>query len=99
MTGLPASLLVAGAKSVIASLWPVNDTATAYLMLCFYDIWEGGGGKETNPSTALAEARAKLRKANSKDIRNRLGDVKLPTNAQPFSDPIYTNAFQCFGSW
>jgi tetratricopeptide (TPR) repeat protein len=31
-TGLPASLLVAGAKSVIATLWPVHDSATALFM-------------------------------------------------------------------
>ena len=99
MTGLPASLLVAGAKSVIASLWPVNDTATAYLMQCFYDIWEGGTGEEPSPSASLAHARLKLRNANPKTIRNRLGDVKLPEGSRPFSDPIYTDAFQCFGSW
>jgi len=99
MTGLPTSLLVAGAKSVIASLWPVNDTATAYLMLCFYDIWEGGAGKEVSPSAALAQARLKLKAADPEEIRNRLGDVNLPGNSRPFSGSIYADAFQCFGSW
>lgn len=99
MTGLPTSLLVAGAKSVIASLWPVNDTATAYLMTCFYDIWEGGGGKEADLSTALAGARMKLRTATADEIKNRLPDANVPPGAQPFSDPTYTDAFQCFGSW
>jgi len=99
MTGLPTSLLVAGAKSVIASLWPVNDAATAYLMECFYDIWEGGTGEEASPSAALSQARQKLRNADPMMIRNRLGNVNLPGNSRPFSESIYADAFQCFGSW
>jgi len=98
MTGLPTSLLVAGAKSVIASLWPVNDTATAYLMHCFYEIWEGGVGKEPSASAALAHARLKLQTADHDEIGFRLGTIKLPEQFLPFSDPIYTDAFQCFGS-
>jgi tetratricopeptide (TPR) repeat protein len=47
----------------------------------------------------VAQARLKLKTANPDDIRNRLGDVNLPGNSQPFSESIYADAFQCFGSW
>ena len=47
MTGLPASLLIAGAQFAIASLWPVRDAAAALLMSSFYDTWEGGRGQRT----------------------------------------------------
>src|SRR5262249_52019524 len=100
MTGLPSALLVAGAKSVIASLWPVHDKATALLMHYFYDRWAGGMGKETSPLRALAEARQELQSADREEIRSVLGTTaNIPQGALPFAHPIYTDAFQCFGSW
>ena len=50
--GLPRAFLHAGAKSVIASLWKVNDQATAKLMADLYARIERG---ET-PSSALRSA-------------------------------------------
>jgi len=102
MTGLPASFLVAGTKSVIASLWPVNDAATALLMDAFYSKWEGGSGQEPSPAVALAEARKTLTTLTREDILNRLGTYVeniIPNSTFPFSHPIYTDAFQCYGSW
>jgi len=100
LVGLPNSLLVAGAKSVIASLWPVHDTATALLMHYFYATWEGGSGRESSPARALSGARHKLRTATRKDIRNVLGTtVNIPEGDIPFDHPIYSDAFHCFGSW
>lgn len=102
MTGLPASLLVAGTKSVIASLWPVDDVATALLMDIFYSQWEGGTGQETSPAIALAKAREALSTLTREDILGRLGNEVeniLPNSTYPFSHPFYTNAFQCYGGW
>lgn len=100
LTGLPNALLVAGAKSVIASLWPVHDTATALLMHYFYDVWEGGSGNEPSPARALAEARRRLWAATREDVQGTLGAaVSLPPGDTPFSHPIYSDAFHCFGSW
>jgi len=100
MTGLPASLLVAGAKSVIASLWPVQDEATRLLMQSFYSNWHPGDGLENSPAQALADARNWLRALTESEARSLLGrDAQIPPGAQPFNHPYFTDAFQCFGSW
>jgi hypothetical protein len=100
LTGLPNALLVAGAKSVIASLWEVNDAATAMLMRYFYETWDGGSGPETSPARALALARQRLRVASRAEIERTLGyGVALPTGVAPFDHPMFCDAFQCFGSW
>jgi len=54
--GLPRGFLYAGAKSVIASLWKVNDEATAKLMAALYTRIQKG---ET-PSSALRGAQLEM---------------------------------------
>ena len=44
--GLQRSFQVAGAESVIMSLWKVSDEATMKLMTNFYKEWMGGKKKE-----------------------------------------------------
>ena len=100
LIGLPNSMLVAGAKSVIASLWPVHDTAAALTMRLFYEIWSGGSGSVTSPATALRLARTRLKALTPEQIGNILGaDAILPSGKNPFDAPIHSDAFCCFGSW
>jgi CHAT domain-containing protein len=95
-TGLPTAFLLAGAKSVIASLWPVYDTAASLLMKYFYQMW----GSLVEPSVALAAARLALGRATRDEIRGTYGrEVRLPPGDQPFDHPFFTDAFHCFGSW
>jgi CHAT domain-containing protein/Tfp pilus assembly protein PilF len=54
--GLTRAFLHAGAAHVVATLWPVDDWATAALMERFYE----GYGRGTDPSDALAEAQRAL---------------------------------------
>jgi CHAT domain-containing protein/tetratricopeptide (TPR) repeat protein len=56
MIGLPRAFLRAGAKSVIATLWKVDDEATAKLMTHFYDHLRQGEG----PASALRNAQLQL---------------------------------------
>ena len=56
MIGLPRGFLYAGARSVIASLWKVDDNATAALMKALYSRLERG----ERPSEALRGAQLEL---------------------------------------
>jgi CHAT domain-containing protein len=57
VVGLTRGFLYAGSRSVVASLWSVDDQATAELMKTFYENL-GGMSKDR----ALAEAQIKIRK-------------------------------------
>lgn len=55
--GLAAGFLSAGVPSVVATLWPVDDAATARFMAAFYDALADGASS----AAALAAARAGTR--------------------------------------
>jgi CHAT domain-containing protein/tetratricopeptide (TPR) repeat protein len=100
LTGLPTSMLVGGAKSVIAAAWPVDDAATALLMDLFYQHWAGGSGDHSSPAHSLALARRDLKKMGRFEVLNLLGwDSRIPEGDRPFAHPIYSDAFHCFGDW
>ncbi|MCM2477560.1 CHAT domain-containing protein [Rhizobium sp. CG5] len=99
-TGLPSAFLVAGAKTVIASLWPVDDAATYILMRYFMSEWAGGGGRTQSPAVALKQARRALSATTVEQALELLGsDADLPPGPFPFSDPTFVDAFHCFGTW
>lgn len=62
IAGLCQAFLHAGARSLLVSLWSVNDLATAYLMSVFYDLWLNVG---FDKSLALNEAMRSTRSARS----------------------------------
>lgn len=55
MMGLVAALLALGTRSVVASVLPVEDSASVSLMLAFHERLASGDG----PAAALAEARSR----------------------------------------
>lgn len=55
--GIQTAFHVAGARNVIATLWKVDDEATAQLMQLFYRLWGGG---ELTPLEALRQAQLAL---------------------------------------
>ena len=63
---LVRSFLFAGAKSVVATLWPVDDTFTAYLMGQFYAYL----GRGADVATALVQAK--------RDAIRAYGDSGIP---------------------
>ena len=54
--GLTRAFLHAGARHVVATLWPVDDWGTAALMESFYQDYAGGA----EPARALATAQRAL---------------------------------------
>jgi CHAT domain-containing protein len=61
LRGLVQSFAFAGAPRVIASLWRVEDVATAALMKEFYAAWRSGMGA----AASLKEAQARVREQES----------------------------------
>jgi CHAT domain-containing protein len=55
--GLSRAFLSAGAPAVLATLWPVDDKATGFLMTQFYASLSNG----SNAADALAAAQAATR--------------------------------------
>ncbi|MFN3372987.1 MAG: CHAT domain-containing protein, partial [Chloroflexus sp.] len=54
---LQSALLIAGARRIVVSLWPINDAATATLMRCFYQALNA----DQSPPEALRTAQQALR--------------------------------------
>jgi CHAT domain-containing protein len=92
--GLTNAFLQAGARSLIVSLWRVEDEATALLMGRFYenltgayeDKREGYDGTPIPKAEALQEAKRWLRTYTDTSGR------------QPFSHPVYWSGFILIGS-
>lgn len=59
--GLAHAFLIAGAKALLASLWPVADAVTAHFCAVFYRALAAGGA---TPAQALAETRRTLAAEN-----------------------------------
>ncbi|MCZ6675418.1 MAG: CHAT domain-containing protein [Verrucomicrobia bacterium] len=57
--GLQRAFMVAGAQSVVMSLWKVSDQATQELMTDFYDIWLKTGNK----AQAFKQAQLNLKRS------------------------------------
>ena len=66
------AFLSVGAKSVMASLWKVEDGATLELMKNFYDAM---ANEKLTPSKALQKAQIKLRQNESLQIAFLLGGI------------------------
>jgi CHAT domain-containing protein len=62
--GFPSALVMAGAKGVISSLWPVPDDSTALLFSKFYALY----GQGVAAPTALRSAQLWLRDATSLEL-------------------------------
>jgi tetratricopeptide (TPR) repeat protein len=71
IAGLPRGFLLAGARALVASLWPVEDQATARLMAQFY----GGAARNQPLGAALRAARLAL-------LRGK--EFNSPRNWAPF---------------
>ena len=84
--GLTRAFQFAGARSVVASLWGVNDQATAELMKRFYTNLRSGMARDE----ALRQAQMTL----------RAGPLELGEGRQlRTSHPFYWAAFQLYGDW
>lgn len=96
-TSLPAALLVAGSRNVIASLWPAHDAAALVLMQQLYREMPRTSAT-WRPSGALARARRQLMEMGRDEALERLepGTV-LPIGDRPFAAAWASDLFQHYG--
>jgi tetratricopeptide (TPR) repeat protein len=107
--GFAQAFFLAGARSMVLSLWEVDDQATSLLMTRFYQNWLGrrdGLSSPMSKAEALREAKAWLRGLTRQQIDDEL--VRLPRGeprkregqpvaAHPFEHPHYWAAFILMG--
>lgn len=91
--GLQRAFHLAGARTVVASLWKVDDTATKTLMVEFYrNLWE----KKRSRIEALREAQSTM--LHQYDFRRgELRPADAEKDAQP--PPFFWAAFVLSGDW
>jgi CHAT domain-containing protein len=86
-----------GAKSVIASLWPVADESTKELMVNFYRIMKEG--KVTSKIEAMRQAQLEL--AGLEDLLNKNNHSTNQAILQnkKYSHPYYWGPYIMMGNW
>lgn len=104
LLGLQRAFQVAGAKTVVASLWKVPDAATSELMQRFYaNLWDKKMGK----LAALREAQLWMLREGVKrpglrrglDLATDKPSEDNPANEAPGLPPYYWAAFVLSGDW
>jgi CHAT domain-containing protein len=71
--GFPAALLHAGTATVLATLWPVDDGASALLVGRFFQEWRG---EKVSPALALRRAQNWLRRVSVRELLELLRGLK-----------------------
>ncbi len=109
--GLPSGFLLAGSTNVVSSLWTVSATATALLMIKFYEELER---QQNNIVLALKTAQCWLRDTTVEDFQDWLNNSSLSlvwqaelnkyfannyqnASTKPFESPFYWAAFCTIG--
>jgi CHAT domain-containing protein len=110
--GFSQALLLAGARSVVVSLWKVDDTATALLMQRFYQNLLGSRTGLDQPmpkAEALHEAKQWLRELPAEQVQKLIEQLppgergervkaRAPAgSAKPYAHPHYWAAFILIG--
>ena len=111
---LPSGFLYAGSPSVVSSLWTVNDFATAFLMIKFYQNLSQFPTRETGAvAVALNQAQTWLREVTKEALEEWTNHLSLTptqedalfywfedeeTKEQPFQSPYYWAAFCAIGN-
>ncbi|MEU1406597.1 CHAT domain-containing protein [Streptomyces sp. NPDC005728] len=108
-SGLAASLLSAGAPTVVATLWQVDDHASSLLMSRFYEELSGDAGHD--PARALRLAQLWLREATLAELTayqagrpgaraaaRRWRLLGLRPQDRPYENPHYWGAYTVVGA-
>jgi CHAT domain-containing protein len=102
LLGVQRAFQMAGAKSVVASLWKVDDTATRLLMTRFYEnLWNAK--KPMSKLEALRQAQLwLLREGSQRGLKEMPVDPQKVAEAKPEgqrSSPFFWAGFVLSGDW
>ncbi|MFN0150085.1 MAG: CHAT domain-containing protein [bacterium] len=89
--GFAHAFFQAGVRSVVVSLWRVDDRATALFMRRFYENCTGVSARPGAPGVAMPKAEA-LREA-----KRWLREYRTPSGRQPYAHPYYWSSFILVG--
>jgi tetratricopeptide (TPR) repeat protein/CHAT domain-containing protein len=97
---LAVGMVQAGARAVLAALWPVDEIATYLLIVRFAQEWFPRMNEEP-PSAALARAQRWLRTVTAEELRNWRVRQELATNLLQYDEaevqePARRNEFEDF---
>ena len=108
--GFAQAFFLAGSRSLVVSLWEVNDQATSLLMTRFYQNWLGkrpGLDRPQSKAEALREAKEWLRGLDGAEVERELdplarGELQRrsgprPVASRPFAHPHYWAGFILMG--
>jgi CHAT domain-containing protein len=101
--GLVRAFLTAGARAVLVTLWPVEDTSARLLMERFYAaLLEQGAASE--PAQALVVAQRYLRDLTIAQVQAQLAswgedasDAEVDEGVRPYADPAFWAAYALIG--
>jgi len=94
--GLQRAFKVAGAKSIIMSLWKVSDQATQELMVGFYKHWLGSNAVGAARQTALEKRNGLTKGADRNTKRSAFLKAQKELKAK-YPSPYYWGAFVMVG--
>lgn len=99
VVGLAYPFLQAGARSLLVSLWPVEDHATALLMRRFYETWLSSAPRDSAAAGTQAEVGLpRTSKAEAlREAKRWLREYRDETGARPYEHPYYWSAFVLIG--
>jgi CHAT domain-containing protein/tetratricopeptide (TPR) repeat protein len=97
--GLAHAFLQAGARSVLVSLWQVEDRSTSMLMERFYENWRGGydGMREAGKEAGQTPVRAMTEVEALQEAKRWLREWKDERGKCPYQHPYYWAGFVLIG--
>jgi CHAT domain-containing protein len=104
--GFSQALFLAGARSLLVTQWPVEDTASLLLMVYFYENWLGTRGNQPlSKAEALRAAKQWLRTLTHNQAEEALRQLPsldlpqspIPEGERPYEHPYYWAAFILIG--
>ncbi len=78
--GLPAALQLAGARSVVATLWPISDALTALQVDLFYELMAASEGEVIDLAAIIRQLGERVRTMEVDDAQSRLARLRAGTD-------------------